>query len=215
MGADRGPRAVGFAVSACGCASVAISRLHAAPWRTLRPKWRSSGNRHRLSPGRKTVAVIPALTRPVDEIPMRILAQQALGVAPGSNQPSTARMPGRWRRIERGSGCSIDQSDNMPTQANENGAMTLGRAGAAALHRPPRRRIGEGLDGLHREPRITRHRVGDQHFQSRVAGILKLLPVGAVHDVSCASTGRVRQPMSQMRFNAASLLLKRATCRNG
>ena len=33
--------------------------------------------------------------------------------------------------------------------------------------------------------------------------------------VSWASTRRVRQPMSQMRFSSASLLRKLATCVNG
>jgi hypothetical protein len=53
----------------------------------------------------------------------------------------------------------------------------------ATLHQPTvGRRFGEGFDGVQGEARIAGDGIGDQHFQARVAGVLHLLPVGAVHE---------------------------------
>ena len=78
----------------------------------------------------------------------------------GSNQASTRRMRGRCRTMSSRSGCSSDQSASMPTHANENVAMTLGRASdidpARAHHpRPIRqtRRWPGGRALRHRTPR--------------------------------------------------------------
>ena len=101
-----------------------------------------------------------------------------------SNQPSTWRTRGRWRRDHRGIGLMQRpvRKHSHPGKRKRGDDIGFARR-IAALHQPAvGLRFGEGVDGVRGEARVARDGIGDQHFQARVAGVLHLLPVGTVHE---------------------------------